>query len=84
MKRRESRKHRASSRGGYSSGRGSYFLRGVKQKDVIIGATGLYEIDWLVDDYELGDEPQEQAEVERLLDELLPSHFSPIAMCSRR
>jgi len=51
---------------------GANFLRDAKQKDVIIGTTGLYGINRLIDDYERGDEPQEPAETERLLNEYLP------------
>ena len=46
---------------GHSSGEGSQLPAWCKAKDVIIGATSLYEINRLIDDCERGDESQEPA-----------------------
>src|SRR5947207_13436776 len=48
------------------------FLYNAERKDVIIGATRLYEINELINDHEHADDPQESPEIEQLLDERLP------------
>ena len=48
------------------------FLYNAERKDVIIGATSLYEINELINDHEHADDPQESPEIEQLLDERLP------------
>ena len=52
---------------------GAGFLYGVKTKDITISTTSLYEIDRLIKDHEWDKEPQESEEIDRLLDEHLPS-----------
>jgi len=54
---------------------GNGFLLNAKRKDVVIGATSLYEVNRLIDDHEQAGSPQEPSEVERLLDERLPPYL---------
>ena len=51
------------------------FLTNARRKDVIIGATSLYEVNKLIKDLEQADDPQESPEIEQLLNERLPSYL---------
>ena len=51
------------------------FLINARRKNVILGATSLYEVNKLIKDHEQADDPQESPEIERLLNERLPSYL---------